>query len=278
MSVISNSINGVVTGTTPSITEGDLTFMGDDITTVLQGSALKTNDLSKQTSGAGNDMVDYWDIAQSHFFTVQIYSNNNGTPTGLHDVNGSPFSFASGQGTYQDYIPVKSMNFNYTSYDNLNIPFGIFGDFPLLHKKKVTSISFTCYDIDNDSIEKALRYWEQQCFPQDIYVAYLDEIKATLKYTSYDVKGKKNFVKTLDVIPAQSVTVSRDYEENNAKMLSFSVVAVGAPGASANNGNQVIKERGWGDGNDFANLTYEATVGAAIGDGIVNMRTTNYAD
>ena len=108
----------------------------------------------------------------------------------------------------------------------------------------------------------------------------MDEVKATLKYTSYDVKGKTNFVRTLDVIPGQSVSVSRDYEENGAKLLNFSVEAVGAPGVSANgnNGSQIIKERGYGDGNDYADLVYEATVGVGIGDGIVNMNTTNYAD
>ena len=270
MSVIKNIIKGTVTGVTPPVTQGEITYTGG-ASLLLTGGISTTNDLSKKTSGIGNDLIDYWDIAQSHFFTVQIYSSNGGgsKATGLHDIKGSPFSFASGHGTYQDYIPIKSMNFNYTSYDNLNIPFGIFGDFPLLHRKKVTSISFSCYDIDDDRIEKALRYWEQQCFPSDIYVAYLDEVKATLKYTSYDVKGKTNFVRTLDVIPGQSVSVSRDYEENGAKLLNFSVVAVGAPG---------VKERGYGDGNDYADLVYEATVGVGIGDGIVNMNTTNYAD
>lgn len=261
MPIIRRTSDGVVTGVTPPITQGEITFMGES-TKLLTGGIKKEEDLSKKTSGTGNDMIDYWDIAQSHFFTVQIYSSNNGTPTGLHDNNGAPFSFASGHGTYQDYIPIKTMNFNYTSYDNLNIPFGIFGDFPLLHKKKVTSISFSCYDIDQDAIEKALRYWEQQCFPQGKYVAYLDDVKATLKYTSYDVKGRHNFTRVLDVIPAQSVSVSRSYEENGAKMLNFSVVAVGAPGASA--AGDSFKERGWGDGNDSANRTYEMTVSAVM--------------
>lgn len=262
MSVISNAIKGVVTGVTPPITQGEITYMGD-ASLLLTGGVSTTNDLSKKTSGIGNDIIDYWDIAQSHFFTVQIYSGSGRNATGLHDINGAPFSFASGHGTYQNYIPIKSMNFNYTTYDNMNIPLGIFGDFPLLHKKKVTSISFSCYDMDDDRIEKALKYWEQQCFPQGTYVAYLDEVKATLKYTSYDVKGKWNFTRVLDVIPAQSVSVSRSYEENGAKMLSFSVVAVGAPGVSAA-GDNTLKERGYGDGNERANNTYQLQVSAVV--------------
>ena len=125
------------------------------------------------------------------------------------------------------------MNFNETSYENMNVPFGIFGDFPLLHRKKVTTISFSCYDIDQDSIELALRKWEESCFPQATYVAFLDDVAAELTYSSYDVKGKKNFERTLYVIPANSVSVSRSYEENGPKLLNFSVVAVGAVGASA---------------------------------------------
>ena len=56
------------------------------------------------------------------------------------------------------------------------------------------------------------------------------------KYVSYDVKGKRNFVRYLDVIPASTVSVSRSYEENGPKLLSFSVVAVGTTGANALSG------------------------------------------
>lgn len=233
---------------------------------------------TKKNTDAGGDMMDWWDIAQSHFFTVQIYSNDNGLPTGLHDENGQAFSFSSGEGVYRNYIPIKTMSFTYTSYDNMNIPFGTFGDFPLLHRRKVTTINFSCYDIDQDAIEKAIKYWEQQCFPNGLYAAYLDEIKATLKYTSYDVKGRENFTRVLDVIPTGSMSVNRSYEENAAKMLNFSVVAIGATGASAGAG-EMIKERGWGDGHDHANRTYEMTVSAIPWTGrYIDPTVLNYAD
>lgn len=257
MSVIRDTSNAVrdaiMSATVIPVVKGELTYSAN-AAQVFELQAQKTNrDAAKTTTGG--DPIDYWDIAQSHFFTVQIYSSKTGA--GLHDINGKPFNFASGRGTYSNYIPVKSMNFNYTSYDNMNIPFGIFGDFPLLHRKKVTSISFSCYDIDQDAIEKALKFWEQQCFPQGKYVAYLEDIVAELKYTSYDVKGRPNFTRVLDVIPAQSVSVSRSYEENAAKLLNFSVVAVGAPGASASSGDGTLKERGYGDGNEHADRIYE---------------------
>lgn len=257
-STYNTSLAGTSPNTIYSSQDGNITYYGDSAVAFFDTS-LSRYPTDAITTDVGGDTLDWWDIAQSHFFTVQIYSpRNNGV--GLHDEKGEPFNFSSGQGTYKNFIPLKSMNFNYTSYDNMNIPFGIFGDLPILHKKKVTSISFSCYDIDQDAIEKALRYWEQQCFPGGMYVAYLEDVAAELKYTSYDVKGRENFTRVLQVIPASTVSVSRSYEENAAKLLNFSVVAVGAPGASANNGEMattnVIKQKGYGDINERANRSY----------------------
>ena len=210
------------------VTDGEITYTANSSRFFLNAIKLK-EDQSKASAARSSAPLDYWDIAQSHFFTVEIDDK-------LHDVNGSPFQFASGKGTYQNYIPLKSMTFSSTSYENMNVPFGIFGDFPLLHRKKVTTINFSCYDIDQDSIEIALREWEKSCFPSGTYVAFLDEIAAKLCYNSYDVKGKLNFSRVLYVIPASTVSVSRSYEENGPKLLNFSVVAVGADGANALSG------------------------------------------
>lgn len=249
----------------------------DRVTSILEGG-ISTNVVNPKSSSIG-DPLDNWDIAQSHFFTVQIYSKpyeggkNYAKATGLHDINGNPFNFASGQGTYKDYLPIKSMNFSYTSYDNMSIPLAVLGDFPLLHRKKVSTINFSCYDMDQDVIESALRYWEKQCFPEDKYVEYLDNIKAKLTYRSYDVTGKLTFERILEVIPTSSVSVSRSYEENGAKLLNFSVIAVGYPGASGRvSSGGIIRERGYGDGNEYADLVYEKQVGAAI---LVNGRPIN---
>lgn len=274
--------DGTATGVTPPITQGEITYEGGAAR--LFQLQVSKSDAPKGVSNGISDPIDFWDIAQSHFFTVQIYSPSNpGYPhaTGLHDKNGQPFSFCSGEGTYRDYIPIKSMNFSYTSYDNMTLPVNIFGDFPLLHRKKMTTVNFSCYDMDQDVIELALKYWENQCFPENC-VEYLDCIKATLKYRSYDVTGKLNFEKCLSVIPTGQVSVSRSYEENAAKLLNFSVVVVGATGVSAKSrragSGYIIKERGYGDGNEYADLTYEKTIGMAIvRDGrTIDIDTRNY--
>ena len=226
----------------------NITLVGQTAEYLLKGGVSTTVAPSTQTSNG--DPLDNWDIAQSHFFTVQISQ--------LLDKNGKTFSFASGQGTYKDYVPIKSMNLTYTSYDNMSVPFNIFGDLPLLHRKSVSTIAFSCYDIDQDVIEMALRAWENRCFPEGRYVAYLDDIKATFKYRSYDVTGKMNFEKEFLVIPASGVSVSRSYEENAAKMLNFSLAVVGLPGASASSGRGLrIAEYGYGDGYESADILYE---------------------
>lgn len=259
---------------TNSVTKGPITYYGD--AAQLANGTMKGTDKGGYTKA--NNLVDQifsWDIAQSHFFTVQIYSPRNPYypyPTGLHDKQGKPFSFCSGQGTWQNYIPIRSMNLNYTSYDNMTLPLHILGDFPLLHRKKVTAVQFSCYDLDDDRIEKALRAWENQCFPGSC-VEYLDNIKAQFTYNSYDVTGKKNFSITFDVIPSGTVSVGRSYEENNAKFLNFSIVAVGAPGVSANMGasggkGNVGREFTYGElgygGPGEVDYVYERSVRAVI--------------
>ena len=138
---------------------GDLDYVGNDF---FKAQVSETETIKNNGQGQNNDSTQWWDIAQSHFFTIQIYRKDGGLASGIHDIYGNPISFASGEGVYQNYIPIKSMNFNYVSYENMNIPLGIFGDFPLLYRRKVASISFTCYDTDQDIMEKALHYWEQQ--------------------------------------------------------------------------------------------------------------------
>ena len=248
----SEVISTLIDGDETPIAQGEVSYVNTGAK-FLKGFINKRDNPKSTKTDAGGDIIENWDVAQSHFFTVQISQ--------LIDKKGNTFSFASGRGTYKDYVPIKSMNLTYTSYDNMSVPFGIFGDLPLLHKKKVSTISFSCYDIDQDVIEMAVRAWENRCFPEGRYVAYLDDIKALFSYRSYDVKGKLNFEKRFYVIPASSVSVSRSYEENSAKMINFSLAVVGMPSASANSGDGLrIAEYGYGEGYEGAvDLYYERT-------------------
>ena len=165
------------------------------------------------------------DIAQSRYFTVTVSE--------IRDKNGDTITFHTG-GAFHDFLPVKNMALSYTSYENLSVPLACLGGVPLLNKKRLSIIRISCYDTDDDIVEKAVQRWEMRCFPKGKYVAFLDEVAATFQYKSYDVKGNLVFVKTLTVIPTDDVSVNRSYEENSEKLVTFSLAAVGEPGASAN--------------------------------------------
>lgn len=185
---------------------------------------------------------DVWlmDIAQSHHYAVQI--------SGMDKTE-----FKSPQNVYSKFLPVKTMNLKYTSYENMSIPVAIFGDFPILNRKRVSTIDLSCYDLDDNRLEYELRRWEAQCFPKGRYVAYMEDIARKFTYRGYNVKGKETLSYVVWVIPAGNVTVSRDYSANDAKMLNFSLVLVGdgrtcASGEGKKPGIIIEDHGGEGDG------------------------------
>ena len=151
------------------------------------------------------------DIAQSHHFTVELKEMS------------PKFKVLP----YDTFIPVKTINLNSTSFENMTIPVSIFGDFPILNRRRVSNISLSCYDRDDNRLEKALRNWEQACFPLNRYVAYLEDVAQEFIYVGYNVKGQKTYEQRLFVIPTGTMSVSRDTSANEAKMLNFSLMAVG---------------------------------------------------
>jgi len=204
-SPISRAVDNYVGGT-------GVNFVNPEVEYVLTGGIEKTENPVPSTPI--NDGIFLQDIAQSHHFTVELGS-------GEFERYRTPY------GSFSKFLPVKSINLNYTSYENMSIPLAIFGDFPLLNRKRVSTISLACYDIDSNRLENQLRVWESQCFPKGRYVAYMDDIVKKLIYRGYDVKGKETLVKTMYVIPSGAVSVSRDYSANDAKLLNFSLVCVG---------------------------------------------------
>lgn len=173
--------------------------------------------LRAATSPTKSEAVDagIWalDIAQSHHFTVKLQGFK---------------SYYTPEKSFNEFLPVKSIQLNQTSYENMNIPVSIFGDFPLLNKKRVSTISITCYDEDNNIIERQLREWEKSCFPFNKYVAYMSDIARKFTYIGYNVKGQRTLGPiNMYVIPSGNISVSRDYSANDAKLLTFTLVCVG---------------------------------------------------
>lgn len=154
------------------------------------------------------------DISQSHHFTVTISKIKVNFPTQ----------------EFGDFLPVKNISYAETTYENMSIPVGIFGNFPILHRKQVGSINLALYDTGTDDIQAQIRQWESECFPKGKYVNYLSKIAAELKYNSYTPTGKLNKSLVLYVIPSNSITTSRSYEENGAKLINLSLTVVGYRG------------------------------------------------
>ena len=130
------------------------------------------------------------DIAQAHHFVVQIEKPNGK----------NMFSLQSPSPKFGKFLPVKTINLTYSSYENMSIPVSIFGDFPLLNRKRVSTIALTCYDTDDNQLEREVRLWENSCFPKNRYVAYMEDIARKFTYTGYNVKGKSTFTAFLTML------------------------------------------------------------------------------
>ena len=173
--------------------------------------------LKASKSPSKSEVVDagIWalDIAQSHHFTVKLQGFK---------------SYHTPEKSFSEFLPVKSIQLNYASYENMSIPLAIFGDFPLLSKKRVSTISITCYDEDSNIIERQLRGWINSCFIKGRYVAYMSDIARKFQYIGYNVKGTITLGPVgMYVIPTGNISISRDYSANDAKLLNFSLICVG---------------------------------------------------
>ena len=198
------------------------TFAGSIAVTAFPANGLNGNGndltfdnlsgLASNYSTPVEDGISKLDIAQSHHFTITLEGFTQ---------------YLTPQKTFSKFLPVKSISLVHTSYENMTIPLAIFGDFPLLNRKKLSSISLTCFDLDNNKLEKELLEWEAMCFPKNKFVAYMEDIVREMVYRGYNVKGQQTIERRMFVIPAGGVSVSRDYSANDAKLVNFSLIAVG---------------------------------------------------
>ena len=239
-SVITNAVNDytLVTG---------LVYNDKEQEALMKGDTQKSKELPAPKVSEGLWLMD---IAQSHHYTVHI----SGMKMSRLQLPNK---------AYGEFLPVKTMNLKYTSYENMSIPVAIFGDFPLLNKKRVSTIDLSCYDYDTNELEYEIRKWESQCFPKGRFVAYMSDIAREFVYRGFNVKGQQTLEYRVYVIPAGNVSVSRDTSANEAKMVNFSLVCVGdgrtcATGDGKVPGVIVEDHTGAGDGRlpkgDFATL------------------------
>lgn len=189
---------------------------GNILKSANQGGASARGSRGAGTANGGTSPVNsstfLIDIAQSHHFTVQLEGFT---------------MYTTPAGTFSKFLPVKNLNYNYTSYENMSVPLAIFGDFPLLNRKRVSTLSLSCFDTDDNKLEHELRNWENICFPNGRFVAYMEDIVRKFVYRGYDVKGKETYNASFYVMPSGNISISRDYTANDAKIISFNLVCVG---------------------------------------------------
>lgn len=192
-----------------TITESNLYGTGDD-----EG---RGRSLYSSLNDRGDLFLD--DIEQSHHFTITLDKIAEFWPR--YYKTKFPDS--------QYFLPVKSISFTKASIENMNIPLGVIGSLPIMHRKNLGRLTMVLYDIDREPIESAIQSWIGSCFQGNDYVNYLSNIVGTLNYTSYGVDGRRNENVSGEyyVIPAESITLDRSYDANDAKLLNFSVVIIG---------------------------------------------------
>ena len=214
LTIADSSVSPLISNATSNyVLSGGVQYNDREQEKLMKGNASKGE---QKTAKKVDDGILLMDIAQSHHYTVSI-----------EDMEMSRLVLPNGTYTTKGFLPVKTMSLKYTSYENMSIPVAIFGDFPLLNKKRVSTIDLSCYDYDNNKLEWELRVWESKCFPQGRFVAYMNDIARKFTYQGYNVKGKRTLLYEVYVIPAGNLTVSRDYSANDAKMVNFSLVVVG---------------------------------------------------
>lgn len=178
------------------------------------GARIEEVKYTKVTDPYVNIAYQLQDISQSHHFTVTI----------------SKIKVEFTTRAFGNFLPVKAISYSEIGYNHMSIPVGIFGNFPIMHKRNVGTINLTLYDTGKDDIEAQIRQWESECFPRGKYVNFLSNIAAEMKYSSFTPTGVLNKTLVLYVIPANSYIVTRNYEENNAKLITISLAVVGFKG------------------------------------------------
>ena len=198
--------------------KGDYSYKGD----IVEGALTLSTGISESDPYVQHT-YELQDIAQSHHFTITLDKINIEFPT-------EKFGY---------FLPVHSISYTQSVYDNMNIPVGIFGDINILRRKQVSKLNLTLYDLGTDPIEAKIKAWENECYPKGKYVNYLSEIVGELVYTSFSPDGKRNKSITMYVIPAGDFSVRRSYEENAPKFINFGVVVIGFKGSMTGSGTSL---------------------------------------
>lgn len=189
------------------------------------GYEVLTGNVSTTVNSSSSNTLSQITMAQSSYFKISIDKLNNPamkSSTLLKNYSEN----TSGVGSF---LPIKSVSFTPVSLETLSIPLGVFGDMSIVNRKKIGRLSITLLDTNDNFYEKKLASWYKICVPNENgYVGYLEDMVSDMTYISYSTTGLPEYSMNLEVMLAEDISISRDYDANELKAITFNVVVVGS--------------------------------------------------
>lgn len=125
------------------------------------------------------------------------------------------------------WMPLKSLNYTQGSIETANISTGVFADLQLPFRKHSPVLSIETYDDRSDFFEMKLREWHNMSVLTEGFVPVLESICKKVHIRSWSTNGECNSITECQCILTDDISVTRSYEENGLKVVSFKLTVVG---------------------------------------------------
>lgn len=176
------------------------------------------NGLTKQTAKQDNRATEHKSKV-ANIFSLTMGQNHHFTLT----VDCLMIDNAMRNNNYGKFLPIKSITYKPVSIESTKLNFGIFADFPLVHKRKMGSIQVTLLDTVDNDYEHAVFDWFNYCH-YDGYVSPMNAIIQNAHYKEYDNQGRVCKHYYFEVVPDGDVSLNRNYENASLKEINFSML------------------------------------------------------
>lgn len=227
---------------------------------VLEGTSYigDKNDVQISKNNANLNHVQLLDAAQSSYFTMLIEgfeysrfytsymstttSKNHGRrdyyyekdPNAFNDINNlTPRKTVStnfdnwGRNGSIYWMPLKSLTYTQGAIENTTFGVGAFADLQLPFRKHSPTLQVELCDARSDFFEMKLREWHNMSVITDGFVPVLESISKKVQIRSWATNGECNSLTECQCILADDISVTRSYEANDLKIISFKLVVVG---------------------------------------------------
>lgn len=126
-----------------------------------------------------------------------------------------------------NWIPLKSCVFSQGGIENMSIAVGAFSDIQLPFRKHCPTLTCELYDHKSDFFEMKLREWHAQSVVSSGFVPVLESITKKVTIRAWSPTGECNSVQDVQCILGEDISVSRNYADNDLKVISFKMIVVG---------------------------------------------------